>query len=54
MTTNTYVAVGFKVNTANSIFYFKDVNLEDFLEKLKVQIRKKEPDFISLRIVKTI
>ena len=48
-----YIAVGFKVNQDRSIFYLKcPTDLEYFLGKLAVEIEKKNPDFVSLRMVK--
>lgn len=44
-----YIAVGFKVNQARSIFYIKEKNLSRFIVKVKLAIMKKDPDFISIR-----
>lgn len=52
-----YVAVGFKVTKANSVFYRKekvetDKDHKRFMEMLETDIRLYEPDVISMRIVK--
>jgi len=47
-----YVAVGFKVNEPNSIFYFKEADLIRFSNRLRDAIVTYNPDFVSLRIVK--
>ena len=51
--TTKYVAVGFRVDTARSIFYFKMADLTDFIAKLERMIEIHEPDFVSLRMVKS-
>ena len=48
----TYVAVGFKVSRDRSIFYYKNVSLERFIDHLETLISKYNPDFVSLRMVK--
>lgn len=48
-----YVAVGFKVNKSRSIFYIKEDNLLAFLSLLEARIEAKDPDFVSLRMVRT-
>lgn len=47
-----YVAVGFKINSSRSIFYVKEKTLDDFLASLEREIKKKSPDFVSLRFVR--
>jgi len=49
-----YVAVGFSVQESRSIFYFKQDDLDRFLELLGIKIRKTNPDFVSLRMIKKV
>ena len=45
------VAVGFKVEEENSIFYIKETDFLKFMEKLKRRILETHPDFVSLRMI---
>jgi len=47
-----YVAVGFKVTSSRSIFYLKETTLVMFMAKLEDKIKAKNPDFVSLRMVR--
>lgn len=47
-----YVAVGFKVSQENSIFYFKEVDYDKFMQTLKEKISATSPDVVSMRIVR--
>jgi len=47
-----YVAVGFKVDKAVSLFYYRSSDLDNLLRNLKQNIEKHKPDFVSLRMVR--
>lgn len=49
-----YVAVGFRVDTSRSIFYFKEPDVIRFFEKLRNAVVDNNPDFVSLRMVKGV
>jgi len=50
----TYVAVGFRVDKSNSVFYIKEADITRFFEKVRNAVVDKDPHFVSLRIVRTI
>lgn len=52
--TTTYVAVGFRVDTSRSVFYFKEPDLIRFSNRLRDCIVTYDPDFVSLRMVKEV
>lgn len=44
-----YVIVGFRVDTANSVYYGKAKDLDECLRKIRIAFEKHEAEFISLR-----